>query len=64
MRSRGALKRWPITSQQRAAMRTAQQRLAQVFEHGSTSEQIAQAQAEVEADKHPRQPQLALRVRS
>lgn len=64
MRSRAGLKRWPITTQQRAAMRAAQQHVADVLARGCTPEQVAQAQAEIEASRYPRQPQLLLPVRA
>jgi len=63
MRARGGVTRCPITPQQRALMRAAQQRVAQILAHGATPEQVAQARADIEASQHPRQSRLALKVR-
>jgi hypothetical protein len=63
MRAHGGLKRWPITNRQRAAFMAAKQEVALILAHGATPERIAQAQAEIDASKQPRQPQLALKVR-
>lgn len=64
MRSHGGLKRWPISTRQRAAMRAAMLQVERIFQQGVTPEQQAQARAEIEASAQPRQPQLALKVPS
>lgn len=62
MRSRGSLKPWPISNQQRAAMCAAMQQVERILEQGVTPQQRAQARAEIAASCQPRQPQLALKV--
>lgn len=64
MRSHGGLKRWPISMRQRAAMRAAVRQVEQVLAHGVTPEQLAQAQADLDAMNRPRQPSLPLKVRA
>lgn len=58
MRSPGGLKRWPISTQQRAAMRAAMDRIHQVLEHGCTEQEVARARAEIEASRKSRQGSL------
>lgn len=62
MRSRGSLRRWPISNPQRAAMRAAMQEVERIFAQGVTPAQQAQARAEIEASCEPLQPQLGLKV--
>lgn len=62
MRTHGGLSRCPISTQQRAAMRAAQQHVERVLEQGCTPEQQAQARAEIAALAQPRQRPLPLKV--
>lgn len=45
-------------------MRAVQERMAQILEHGATPEQVAQAQAELEASRQQRQMPLALKAKA
>lgn len=63
MGSHGGLKRWPISQQQRAAMREAQAHVERVLQNGCPPDEQAQARAAIEAMREPRQPTLSLKVR-
>lgn len=52
----------PLSPRERALLREAQQRCADIYEHGSTAEQLAQAQAALDAPHRALQPQLPLKV--
>lgn len=52
----------PLSPRERALLREAQLRCADIYEHGSTPEQLAQAWAELNAPRHAPQPQLPLKV--
>jgi hypothetical protein len=52
----------PLTPRERALLREAQRRCAEIYEHGSTPEQLAQAWAELNVPRSAPQPQLPLKV--
>lgn len=52
----------PLSPRERALLREVQQRCADIYEHGSTPEQLAQAWAEVNAPRRELQPELPLKV--
>ena len=60
MGTQGRLKTCPITSQQRAAMRAAQAHVARVLQQGCSAQELAHAQAEIDAASQPRQQALPL----
>lgn len=62
MGPRGSLRRCPISSQQRAAMRAAQEHVDRVVTQGSSAEEQAQARAAIDAMSQPRQPPLPLKL--
>lgn len=61
-RERRRLTPCPLSTRERALLREAQQRCADIYERGSTPEQLAQAWAELNEPRRELQPELPLKV--
>lgn len=58
--TRTGLKPWPLKPSERAALRAAIEHVECIQRNGVTPEQVAQAQADLQAMNSAGQPQLAL----